>query len=139
LPSIGWRTGQSVAPPDMNSPCPVPDLLPFLAKPTVVPSVLLAHRTLSGAHRIVWCDQVIVGSGHVSPVDRVVDRWPWAPLAHRSVRCTPDSLVIFSRSALDFSRERRVRRLASLGTGHCPVHLRLVQVWLHLATSPIQS
>jgi hypothetical protein len=33
----------------MKSPCPVPDLLPFLAKPTIAPSVLLAHRTLSGA------------------------------------------------------------------------------------------
>jgi hypothetical protein len=29
--------------------CPVPDLLPFLAKPTVGPSVPLAHRTLSDA------------------------------------------------------------------------------------------
>jgi hypothetical protein len=47
LPSVGWRTGQSGAPPDINSPCLVPDLLPFLAKPTVAPSVLLAHRTLS--------------------------------------------------------------------------------------------
>jgi hypothetical protein len=45
LPSIGWRTRQSGAPPDMNSPCPLPDLLPFLAKPTVAPSVLLAHWT----------------------------------------------------------------------------------------------
>jgi hypothetical protein len=24
--------------------------------------------------------------GHVSPVDRVDDRWPWAPLAHQTVR-----------------------------------------------------
>jgi hypothetical protein len=39
LPSVGWRTGQSGAPPDMNSPCPVPDLLAFLARPTVEPSV----------------------------------------------------------------------------------------------------
>jgi|SRR5688572_22843930 hypothetical protein len=61
LPSVGWRTGQSGAPPDMNSPCPVPDLLPFLAKPTIAPSVPLAHRT-------VRCDQLTVGSGHASPV-----------------------------------------------------------------------
>jgi hypothetical protein len=39
LPSVGWCTGQSDAPPDMNSPRPVPDLLPFLAKPVVEPSV----------------------------------------------------------------------------------------------------
>jgi hypothetical protein len=55
LPFGGWRTGQSDAPPDMNSSCPVPDLLPFLTKPTVGSSDPLAHQTLSGAHRIVRC------------------------------------------------------------------------------------
>jgi hypothetical protein len=93
LPFVGWRTGQSGAPPDMNSPCPVPDLLPYLAKSTVEPSAPLAHR-------IVRRDQVTVGSGHVSPVDRAVDRWPRVPLAHRTVWCTPDSPVNFSRGAL---------------------------------------
>jgi hypothetical protein len=86
--------------PDMNSPCPVPDLLPYLAQPSVEPLVPLAHWTLSGAHRIVRCDQVTIGSGHVSPVDRAADRWPQAPLTHRTVRCTPDSPVNFSRGAL---------------------------------------
>jgi hypothetical protein len=61
LPSVGWRTGQSGAPPDMSSACPVPDLLPFLAKPTVAPSVPLAHRT-------VRCDQVTVGSAMCRPL-----------------------------------------------------------------------
>jgi hypothetical protein len=107
LPSVGWRTGQSGAPPDMNSACPVPDLLPFLAKPTVEPLVPLAHRTVSGAYRTVRCDQVTVGLGHVSPVDRATDRWSGAPLAHRTVRCTPDSPVNFSRDALvEFPRAR---------------------------------
>jgi hypothetical protein len=55
LPSVGWRTRQSGAPPDMNSSCPVPDLLPFLAKTTVGSSDLLAHQTLSGAYRTVRC------------------------------------------------------------------------------------
>jgi hypothetical protein len=41
----------------------------------------------------------------------------------------------FSRSAFAFSRERRVRRWASLGTGHCPVHHRLVLFWLNSAKS----
>jgi hypothetical protein len=40
---------------------------------------------------------------------------------------SPDSPVNFSRGAFAFSRERRVRRRASLGTGHCPVHHRTVQ------------
>jgi hypothetical protein len=31
------------------------DLFPYLAKPTVADSELLAHRTLSGAHRTVRC------------------------------------------------------------------------------------
>jgi hypothetical protein len=48
LSSVGWRTRQSAVPPDMNSNCLVPDLLPFLAKPTVGSSDPLAHRTLSG-------------------------------------------------------------------------------------------
>jgi hypothetical protein len=48
LPSVGWRTGQSGAPPDMNSSCLVPDLLPFLVKLTVGSSDSLAHRTQSG-------------------------------------------------------------------------------------------
>jgi hypothetical protein len=31
LPSVGWRTGQSGAPPNSHSSCPVRDLLPILA------------------------------------------------------------------------------------------------------------
>jgi hypothetical protein len=86
LPSVGWRTGKSGAPPDMNSRCPVPDLLPFLAKPTVEPSVPLAHRTLSGAHQTVRCDQVTVGPGHVSPADSL-------PTVGAVVVSSPDSPV----------------------------------------------
>jgi hypothetical protein len=62
LPSVGWRTGQSGAPPDMNSTSPVRDLFPFLAKPTVGSLDPLAHLTLSSAHRIVRCDHPTVGS-----------------------------------------------------------------------------
>jgi hypothetical protein len=110
LPSVGWRTGQSGAPPDMNSSCPVLDLLPYRAHPIVGPLVPLAHWT-------VRCDQLTVGAVHASPADYAADRWPRAPLTHRTVRCTPDNPVIFSRSAFAFSRERRVRRQANLGTG----------------------
>jgi hypothetical protein len=140
LPSVEWRTGQSGAPPDMNSSCPVPDLLPFLAKPAVVPSVLLAHRTLFGAHRM------IVGSGHVSLVDRAADRWPRAPLTHRTIWCTPDSPVIFSRSALGFfpratSSSPGQPRPRTLSDAHRTV--RCAAGWCILASlgqpSPIQS
>jgi hypothetical protein len=51
----------------------------------------------------------------------------WASLAHRTVRW------IIATAPSANSRERWVRRRASLGTEHCPVHLRMVQVWLHLA------
>jgi hypothetical protein len=51
LPSVGWCTGQSGAPPDSHYSCPVCDLLPYLAHPTIGPWGRLAHRTLSGAHR----------------------------------------------------------------------------------------
>jgi hypothetical protein len=68
LPSVGWCTGQSGAPPDMNSTCLVLDLLPFLVKPTVGSLVSLAHRTLSGAHRTVRCDHPTVGSTMCRPL-----------------------------------------------------------------------
>jgi hypothetical protein len=131
LPSVRWRTRQSGAPPDMNSSSPVPDLLPYQVQPAVGPPVLLAHRTLSGALRTVRCDQPTVGAGHASPADCTAKCWPRAALAHRTVWCTPDSSENFSHGALAFSRERRVRHRASLGTGHCPVHHRLVLVWLN--------
>jgi hypothetical protein len=75
LPSVGWRTEQSGAPPDMNSSCPVPHLLPYQARPTVEPAVPLAHRTLSGAHRTVRCDHLIIGAGHMSPAYFAADCW----------------------------------------------------------------
>jgi hypothetical protein len=49
LPSVGWCTGQSGAPPDSHCSYPVRDLLPNLAYPTVAALGPLAHRTLSGA------------------------------------------------------------------------------------------
>jgi hypothetical protein len=55
LPSIGWCTGQSGAPPDNHYSCPVRDLLPYLVHPTVGPWGQLAHHTLFGAHRTIRC------------------------------------------------------------------------------------
>jgi hypothetical protein len=37
LPSIEWCTGQSGAPPDNHCSCPVRDLLPYRAQPTIAP------------------------------------------------------------------------------------------------------
>jgi hypothetical protein len=49
LPSVGWCTGQSGAPPDSHCSMSGADLLPNLVQPIVVDSCQLAHRTLSGA------------------------------------------------------------------------------------------
>jgi hypothetical protein len=67
LPSVGWRTGQFVAPPDSHCSCPVRDLLPILAQTTVADLWQLAHRT-------VRCPLPTVGAGHASPVDCAADR-----------------------------------------------------------------
>jgi hypothetical protein len=75
LPSIGWRTEQSGLPPDMKTSSLVLDLLPYQAQPTVGTPVPLAHRTLSGAHQTVRCDELTIGTGHASPTDCAADSW----------------------------------------------------------------
>jgi hypothetical protein len=54
----------------------VHDFFPCLVKPTVAAAIPLAQRTVSGAHRIVCCGLVTVGSGHTSPVDCVLITLP---------------------------------------------------------------
>jgi hypothetical protein len=95
LPSVGWRTEQSGAPPDIHCSCPVRDLLPILAQPTVATPGWLAHRTLSGAHRTIRCPQPTVGAGHASPA---IARSTVALVAVGS----PDSPVNFSRTPPKF-------------------------------------
>ena len=78
------------------------DFLPYLAKPTVgsLGAVGAPDSPVPPPDR--WL-------GHVSRADRAADRWPGRPLAHRTVRCTPDSLVKYSRTLLITSREQQVR------------------------------
>jgi hypothetical protein len=99
LPSVAWRTGQSGA-----------DFFPSLAKPTVGVSEPLAHRTLSGAHRTVWCPLLTVGSAMrrawiPRPTVSLADCW----LTGQS-GAPPDSPVIYSRTPLIASREQPVDR-----------------------------
>jgi hypothetical protein len=73
LPSVGWRTGLSGAPPDSHCRQSGADLLPILALSTVADLWQLAYRT-------VWCPLPTVGAGHALPAnfaaDRcTVDRW----------------------------------------------------------------
>src|SRR5699024_1171860 len=78
--------------------------------------------------------------GHVSCGDRVADRWAGRPLAHRTVRCTPDSPVNFSRSRRRKTRERLVCSVVVWRTGHGPVHTGQSgapvrsSLWLYTAT-----
>jgi hypothetical protein len=95
LPSVAWRTGQSSAPPDIVR-C---RFLSLIGRSR--PLALESHwRT---EHCPVHTGQSGARAG------RAPDRWPGRPLAHRTVRCTPDSPVNYSRTSLMNSRERPVR------------------------------
>jgi hypothetical protein len=91
LPSVEWRTRQSGAPPDSHCRRSGADLIPILAQMTVAAPGPMAHRTLSGAHRTVWCPLPTVGAGHASPADCAVDRCA-------GDRGSPDSPVNYSRT-----------------------------------------
>jgi hypothetical protein len=91
LHSVGWRTGQSGAPPDSPCSCSVHDLLPFLAKSTVVAPSRLAHRT-------VRCLLPTVGAGHASPVDCAADRCAGGRWLTGQSGAPPDSPVNYSRT-----------------------------------------
>jgi hypothetical protein len=98
LPSVGWRTGQSGAPPDSHCSMSSADRLPNLAQSTVEDLEPLAHRTLSGAHRTVRCSHLTVGSAArhariARPNVGAADRW-----LIRQSGAPPDNPVIFSRT-----------------------------------------
>jgi hypothetical protein len=54
LPSVGWRTGQSGAPPDIPCSLSGADRLPKLAQPTVEDLEPLAHWTLGVDIELAW-------------------------------------------------------------------------------------
>jgi hypothetical protein len=80
LPSVGWRTGQSGAPPDSHCRRSGADLLPILAQTTIASPSQMAHRT-------VWCPLPTIGGPRVTCGLRG-GPLRWRPLAHRTVRCT---------------------------------------------------
>jgi hypothetical protein len=133
LPSVGWRTGQSGAPPDSHCSMSGADLLPVLAQPTVGSSGWLAHqtlsgahRTLSGAHRTVRCPQPTVGWGHTSCADCAADRCIGGRWLNGQSGAPPDSPVNYSRTPPTNSREWPVHQSPAWRTGHCPVHHRIM-------------
>jgi hypothetical protein len=91
LPSVGWWTGQSGAPPHSHCSCPVRDLLPFLAHPTVGPRGRLAHQT-------VRCAQPTVAAGHASPTDCANDRCAGDRWLTGQSGAPPDGPVNYSRT-----------------------------------------
>jgi hypothetical protein len=106
LPSVAWRTGQSGAPPDTVR-C---GFLSFFGE---------AYRwrfRAVGAPDTVRCPPAspVPPSDcwlcHTSRADCAADHWPGRLLAHRTVRCTPDSPVNFSRTPPSKSREQPVDR-----------------------------
>jgi hypothetical protein len=115
LPSVRWCTGQSGAPPDSHCSCPVRDLLPFLAHPTVGPQGQLAQQTLFGvanrpllwATRRPWIAQPTVGAD-----DRWLTGQSGAPM---------DSPVNYIPTPLPFSREQPVHRRPACTTGQSGV------------------
>jgi hypothetical protein len=85
------------------------DFFPSLAKPTVGALEPLVHRTLSGAHRTVWCPLLAVGSATRRARIKRPIVGPATVGSPDTVRCTPDSPVNYSRTPLISSREQQVR------------------------------
>jgi hypothetical protein len=109
LPSVGWHTGQSGAPPDNHCSCPVHDLLPNLAQPTVAASGPLAHRT-------VRSPLPTVGSSHALPADLAADRW----LTRQSGELEPYAAKVFPRVASSPETSLHHRTLSG-APPDCPV------------------
>jgi hypothetical protein len=109
LPSVDWRTGQFGAPPDTVQY----GFLSYFGA---------ADRWRFGA--VGAPDSPVPPSdrwpGHASRADCAADRWLSRPLAHRTVRCTPDSPVNFSRTSPTNPRAASSPEPA-WRTGHCPV------------------
>ena len=114
LPSVGWCTGQSGAPPNSHCSCPVHDLLPILAQTTIADSWQLAHRTLPGApcRPLAWSTR------------RPRIARPTVALAAVG---SPDSPVNYSRTTPTNSRKWPVHQKPAWRTGHCPVHHQTVR------------
>jgi hypothetical protein len=104
LTSVDWRTGQSGAHRTLSG-------ARFLSLNGAADRWQPESRWRTGHVRCTPDSPVPPCSrwlGHVSRADRATDRWPGRPLAHRTVRCTRDSLVNYSRTSPVNSRERPV-------------------------------
>jgi hypothetical protein len=86
LPSVGWCTGQSGAPPDNHCSCPVRECFPKQAQLTVVASGPLVHTGQSGAP----CRPLVRATRHPQiarpTVALATVGSPDNPVHHRTVR-----------------------------------------------------
>jgi hypothetical protein len=121
LPSIGWCTGQSGAPPNCHCSMSGADLLPNLAQMTVAVPWQLAHRTLSGAHRTVRYPLPTIGAGHVSPTDCAADRCARGRWLTGQSGAPPDSPMNYSRMPPNYSESGLFTRVQpdALDTVRC--------------------
>jgi hypothetical protein len=127
LPSVGWRTGQSGAPPDNHCRRSGVDLLPILAQMIVAPPGQLGHRT-------VRCPLPIVGARHASPADCAADRYAGDRWLTEQSSAPPDSPVNYSRTPPIFPESSLITGVqpgasdtVRCTTVHCPVHHRTVR------------
>jgi hypothetical protein len=103
--------------------------------PTVATLQPLGTPDSSLAHQTLRCDMMTVGLADVADANDAADRWSCARLAHQIVWCTPDSLVINSRSALTATRERHVYRgpiRCTLDTVWCTPDSPVLKDWCNL-------
>jgi hypothetical protein len=94
LPSVGWHTGQSGAPPDSHCS------MSGARFPSKSGTTDRCSSRPVGAPDTVWCTQSTVGASHVSRVDRATDRWRWRRWLTRQSGAPPDSPVNYSHVAL---------------------------------------
>jgi hypothetical protein len=136
LPSVVGRTGQSGAHRTLSGT----RFLSLTGAADRCRPLQIWRTGQSGAYRTVRCLLPTVGQTTCHAQNPWPTVGPGRPLAHRTVRCTPDSPVNYSRTPSANSRERLLR-LRQPGapdtvrctTGHCPVPQTEPPCWLYTA------
>ena len=130
--SVRWRTGQSGA----HRTCPVPQPRHQCRWNLTVGVLTSRPASMSGGAPDMNCSVSGAPVWARLPSARAARAFnalqvaldadiAVAPLLHRTVRCTPDSPVNYSRAAQVNSRGWRVPEAAlQRSTGHCPVYTR---------------
>jgi hypothetical protein len=86
LPSIGWRTGQSGAPPDSHCSCPVRDLLPFSGASDRCRFVAVGAPDSPVPPADHWSEPCVARRLRGRPLAQSTVGSPDSPVHHRTVR-----------------------------------------------------